>query len=299
MSSHSKSKRGFTLVELLVVIAIIGILVGMLLPAVQSVREAARRATCLNNMRQVILACHNYQSSNLAFPPGATNASGASFLVDILPFIDQGNAADQFKSGTVSLNDLADLNRIDLFLCASATQNDENSTAGGGRNVSHYYGSMGRGDASIDTTIGVGLTGMFSPRSRNMGANSNFTRQSAKNFDDCRDGSSNTIALFEQSRSAWDTGSARRAGWSLGCETNTMTGFNTFVYSGITVDFQINQPVAGSMFDVENQPPGSNHPGGAQVAMVDGSAKFVNEGVSLVNLRAAADINDGASGDLE
>ena len=131
MSSHSKSRRGFTLVELLVVIAIIGILVGMLLPAVQSVREAARRAVYLNNLRQVILACHNYQSSNLAFPAGAIDGGGAgfrSFNVALLPFIDQGAAADKFKSGEIgSLTELSN-EKISSFLCASATQNDEIAT---------------------------------------------------------------------------------------------------------------------------------------------------------------------------
>jgi len=106
-------KRGFTLVELLVVIAIIGILIGMLLPAVQSVREAARRTTCANNIRQLVLSCHNYESANRRFPPGTiyneigagpffdpdlVDGSGVTTLVFLLPFMEQGNL-DSFITG--------------------------------------------------------------------------------------------------------------------------------------------------------------------------------------------------------
>ena len=92
-------KRGFTLVELLVVIAIIGILVAMLLPAVQSVRESARRTVCLNNLRQQSLALQNFHSANSEFPVGGTSFLTSANPADtqiawsafLLPFIEQGN----------------------------------------------------------------------------------------------------------------------------------------------------------------------------------------------------------------
>ena len=109
----SRSRSAFTLVELLVVIAIIGILIGMLLPAVQSVREAARNTQCKNNIRQIALAAMNYESANQRFPPGLLEAplpsqnldsgfdSGEdgepqelSILVHLLPFIEANNVAD-------------------------------------------------------------------------------------------------------------------------------------------------------------------------------------------------------------
>ncbi len=90
----------FTLVELLVVIAIIGILIALLLPAVQSAREAARRASCMNNLTQLGLALSNYEMANGALPPGTTESKGPihniaqgvhiSWLVQILPFIEEG-----------------------------------------------------------------------------------------------------------------------------------------------------------------------------------------------------------------
>jgi len=111
--NNKESRQGFTLVELLVVIAIIGILIGMLLPAVQQVREAARRTECLNNMRQLGLALHNYESAHRSFPPSRlapddqpipsdqTSNSGAetafqSWTTLLLPFIEQGNLSRDF-----------------------------------------------------------------------------------------------------------------------------------------------------------------------------------------------------------
>jgi len=98
MRTKHSAPRGFTLVELLVVIAIIGILIGMLLPAVQQVREAARRSACSNNLRQISLASLNFESSSGALPPGQTSATSTdihhTWAAYILPFAEQGNQFD-------------------------------------------------------------------------------------------------------------------------------------------------------------------------------------------------------------
>ncbi len=127
----TRRKHGFTLVELLVVIAIIGILIGMLLPAVQSVREAARRTQCLNNLRQVGLASINFHDSHGAFPPARISAprdvlfnryDGAeSWFVRILPFVEQNNLYRQWDL-TIDYEKQAEealSTPVSTFLCSS------------------------------------------------------------------------------------------------------------------------------------------------------------------------------------
>ena len=127
-----KMRFGFTLVELLVVIAIIGILIGLLLPAVQSVREAARRTQCMNNLRQVGLATISFHDSQGAFPPARTATSNqvlplfakngpASWVVRILPFIEQNNLYKQWDLTDLYENqpEVAIATPVSTMLCPS------------------------------------------------------------------------------------------------------------------------------------------------------------------------------------
>ena len=162
-SDHKRSVSGFTLVELLVVIAIIGILIGMLLPAVQSVREAARRIQCSNKLRQLGLGVLNYESTFGEFPvnqigDGEFKGMGGhySWLVPTLPFLEQGNLHEQFDltvnngDGTGFLigdthpNAVAAATSVDLFLCPSDAPSQDNTFAGSANPASsNYAGNIG------------------------------------------------------------------------------------------------------------------------------------------------------------
>ena len=133
---YQQNRRGFTLVELLVVIAIIGILIGMLLPAVQAVREAARRTQCANNLKQQTLALLNYESAHQEFPAANTpsaldrNGRGNSFWIFALPFIEEGNLAAGYEidgggwtgsGGSNSINrGILEGTVLDFLICPSS-----------------------------------------------------------------------------------------------------------------------------------------------------------------------------------
>lgn len=228
MRSYSKQRFAFTLVELLVVIAIIGILIGMLLPAVQQVREAARRSACQNNLRQLSLACHNYESSNQAFPPGCnwgpTRSRGARVIpmpnnpnngrnmgwgLIVLAYAEQNSLYDQFKSETRNFRDrwftgfsaktgepLAS-QILPVFLCSSDGKD-------GSRNEHYSFTDhIQAGYPAYGKSCYVANLGACSPnQSCDKAYNDRWgpmTRNSRTNFGNIKDGSSNTILLGERS----------------------------------------------------------------------------------------------------
>jgi prepilin-type N-terminal cleavage/methylation domain-containing protein len=146
MTRFQSRSSGFTLIELLVVIAIIGILVGMLLPAVQSVREAARRTDCSNRMRQMAIATLNYEGARQHFPPGTHTYNGTNVNLSIhshlLVYMEQNAVADlvDFTVGWNSAtNQVASDTQVGFFMCPSNV--DNLPTGAGGRN--NYYGNAG------------------------------------------------------------------------------------------------------------------------------------------------------------
>jgi prepilin-type N-terminal cleavage/methylation domain-containing protein len=120
--SPSRGRRGgFTLTELLVVLAIIALLVGLLMPAIQKAREAAARASCANNLKQITLAMHHYQLDNGILPPRCVGDNGASWMVLILPYIEQDNLLRRWDLSRpyYGQSEVARLTAVSIYFCPS------------------------------------------------------------------------------------------------------------------------------------------------------------------------------------
>lgn len=162
MISNHRNSYAYTLIEVLVVISVIGLLVALIIPAVQFTREAARRAQCTNNLKQLGIALNNYESSVGAFP-GSTNGSGYSFHVMILPFMDQGPLYNSFNFAYAptdgfrlnTQNSTSSCTSINGLICPS----DNLATAGTA--WTNYPGNTGYGYQTY------GYNGIFVPQSMN------------------------------------------------------------------------------------------------------------------------------------
>ncbi len=294
MCKRPKDAAGFTLVELLVVIAIIGILVALLLPAVQQAREAARRIQCQNNLKQLGIALHNHHDTYNQFPTFSAGTPNLSYVVHLLPFIEQNNIYELFprdsagKINVTTTNDVRGKNRIDSLLCPSGVITNSTYSGEGESFTNHYYGVLGPKGQNIQT----GNDYDFDPNGGQGGASLQGFFQWKKNlrFADITDGTSNTLAIGEMS---WkDSGCHRN--WVRGGEIGANNGVHSAscknVYHAINAVGYT--PATANWNDPSF---GSEHPGIAQFLRGDASVGIISETIAMSTYRALASRNGGES----
>ncbi|MEO0532026.1 MAG: DUF1559 domain-containing protein [Planctomycetota bacterium] len=277
-SLHRRSHCGFTLVELLVVIAIIGILVSLLLPAVQAAREAARRSMCQNNVTQIGLALHNYEFAHEKLPPGSQNPEGpirsepigkhVGWIVEVLPYLEEGVVYRHFDKEAGVYDDVNSEVRklqLDILICPSSSraETDEDGIA-----RSSYVGCH----HNDETQIAEDNNGLL-------------FLNSAVRYLDITDGTSRTLLISESNSRP------EGLGWASGTRATLR---NTSSLRPTTWD--MSQP-----FDREKPPVpstfvggfGSMHPGVVIAGFADGSTRSLKEDISETVLRQIGARDDG------
>lgn len=300
-STPNRLRTGFTLVELLVVIAIIGILIGMLLPAVQQVREAARRTQCANNMRQLALAALNFESGHMKFPDGSRGQNPATGLFDssrvrtpyiayILPYFEEGARFDAYdftvnwwqQSGQFQ-------GLIQTFQCPSDTPQIFENT--GTTRGLEYKGNYGVNWGATDWTNQGYVEGD--------GIRGPFYIEFGATFGQIVDGSSNTLLMMEMLQAPSPQGSVDRRGrlWNndAGCyeisathEPNSSAGDFTRLIPNDQLDLPgTNTTNTRRMFIISR----SRHPTGVNAGLCDGSVHFVNQNIALTTWKQLSTMN--------
>jgi type II secretory pathway pseudopilin PulG len=309
------------LIELLVVIAVIGILLALLLPAVQKVREAANRAKCVNNLKQLGLALHNYHDVNGVFPPGGVGhgvqgnpSSGPSWLVLLLPFIEQSNAFNTLPMTNTTLDwgfqpasliTLLSPVRGPVYNCPSsplATVSTYTPT----EQTTNYVGIAGSAMDAVTASLNTPAN-----QQNGYGAfpnNGVLFPSSAVRIADITDGTTATIVVGEQGNWQIDPSTGAKTDlrssnyygttWN-GCQTkyNTLPlNGNDWCLNMTSVRYPNNSNVTGTGFQAgytANNPLTSTHPGGVQVARADGSIVFITDNITFITLVRLAIKNDG------
>ncbi len=280
-----RSLRAFTLVELLVVIAIIGVMVGLLLPAVQAAREAARRSSCMNNVAQIGLAMHHHEFSVEHLPSGTINPDGPirsepigkhiSWTVQILPFIEQRNAYEHFDfDASVYATENAPVRSLAIptLLCPSnpglrVFNGIEAATVSIAE--CHYAGSHHDSESPIDDDN-----------------NGLLFLNSKVRYSEILDGSSQTILIGEMR--PYDA----HLGWLSGTRSTLRNVENFGIQPQLIRNGMPGYPVpAPGPFDVGTF--GSYHAGGAVFSLADGAVRFLSHSIDPELLKQLAARADG------
>lgn len=320
-------RRAFTLVELLVVIAIIGILIALLLPAVQAARESARRTECTNKLKQLGLANQNYESTYKRFPPGSVNLAGTSanwsHIARILPFLEQEGLHEliDFSKGPGN-NPAAAATVVRQFLCPS----DPNSflfisiSPVPDFSKNNYRGNSGT--LGISTGVNNGI--FFDWTLPNTVPVEDRLKFSGVPINDILDGTSNTAMLTEMAAgdekpdavlvegdgftiagSDTDPPATIRANclalpkplptpnYSNGGMNWANRGFNSSRYNHVMTPNTLSC-VTGTQFNHGGAiTASSHHPGGVNLVLCDGSTRFVREGISVTVWERLGNRKDG------
>ena len=298
----ARARRGFTLVELLVVIAIIGVLVGLLLPAVQSAREAARKTQCKNNLKQLGLAVHNYESSRRELPPGYEyapgpngNSRGYSWTTWVLPFMELGALYEQIdfeRPVFDNVNALARTQHIPSLLCPTDDLSPTGFVEMGDEQyaMSCYVANYGTPDLDEDqgqvgfvTTPFGQLDGPWGP----------FFRNSKIRLAQISDGTSKTLMVGERQNGPFRTPGAH--GVHFEYETTWMAAVRDIGDPtddhGHMVLFQTGHTPNHAQSD--DRDVAAPHAGVAQFLLCDGSVHAVSEEIDLDAYQALGTINGG------